>query len=210
MWLHLLHAVPFIFFLFSSPSAAFTTNKFVPRKSGEKILFIGQDVGSIREYNSYVSKARPSGVTAYTGISDNPDRSFMSLYEATTEFGYGVLHASSLLNDYPGACMALGLTLIDSLDDVNKGRRDDKIDDLGNYIKASGVPFFLRIGFEFDGPWNNYPPEEYKAAYRRIVYRLRGGSVDNFVSVWQVCVVKTQQVNQDLGMWISLSRARDY
>jgi len=36
-------------------------------------------------------------------------------------------------------------------------------------LRALGRPALVRIGYEFNGGWNNYPPQLYKAAWRAIV-----------------------------------------
>lgn len=43
---------------------------------------------------------------------------------------------------------------------------------------------FLRTGYEFDGPWNGYPPEEFKAAWKHIYRFLRRAGVTNVAHVF--------------------------
>lgn len=47
------------------------------------------------------------------------------------------------------------------------------------------LPVSPLLGRCSDGPWNQYEPEAYKLAYRRIVTNLRAGGVTNFAAVWQ-------------------------
>lgn len=64
-------------------------------------------------------------------------------------------------------------------------------DELDNYIDTLAIafnrvdrPFFLRIGFEFNGAWNPYHPFIYPLAFRKLVEELRERGVDNFATVW--------------------------
>jgi len=64
-------------------------------------------------------------------------------------------------------------------------------DELDNYIDTLAIafrqvdrPFFLRIGFEFNGAWNPYHPFIYPLAFRKLVEELRDRDVDNFATVW--------------------------
>ena len=43
--------------------------------------------------------------------------------------------------------------------------------------------FLLRIGYEFDGSWNNYDSANFKKAFKRIVDQLRAAKLDNFATV---------------------------
>ena len=45
-------------------------------------------------------------------------------------------------------------------------------------------PFLIRIGYEFDGNWNDYDPENFKKAFRRIVDALRKKKLSNYATVF--------------------------
>jgi Family 31 carbohydrate binding protein len=59
------------------------------------------------------------------------------------------------------------------------------MDRMINYFKASGRPVYLRIGYEFDGPWNCYSQTFYKNAYRWIATRIDQLGATNVATVWQ-------------------------
>jgi len=61
---------------------------------------------------------------------------------------------------------------------------DHYIDTLAIAFKQHGKPFFLRIGGEMSGAWNNYTPYTYPKAFRKLVLELRKRNVDNFATVW--------------------------
>ncbi|MBU0507790.1 T9SS type A sorting domain-containing protein [bacterium] len=61
---------------------------------------------------------------------------------------------------------------------------DRYIDTLAIAFLAVDRPFFLRIGFEFNGAWNPYHPYIFPLAFRKLVTELRVRGVDNFATVW--------------------------
>jgi hypothetical protein len=73
-----------------------------------------------------------------------------------------------------------------SVDDViaQTTRYDELIRELGRVIKEYGDPVFVRIGFEFNGKWNNYHAGLYPIAFRKFVDLLREEGADNFATIW--------------------------
>lgn len=63
-------------------------------------------------------------------------------------------------------------------------RYDEHVRDVARVVRRLGVPTFVRIGFEFNGPWNGYSPGWYPLAYRRVVELFREEGVDNAAFVW--------------------------
>jgi hypothetical protein len=62
----------------------------------------------------------------------------------------------------------------DGADWVNAGAFDENIRKQDEIIRQTNKPAFLRIDYEFDGPWNSYQPAAYVSAFQRIVSILRG------------------------------------
>jgi hypothetical protein len=156
-------------------------------RDGKTWLFAGQDMAAIggfpgdrdQGYVDYVGM--PAGITTYI------DLQWVEALDYRYDVGWGE-YCSSCFTDSPafdGAMIALGLHLVGDLPNVVSGARDAKIDVLGRWITEAEVPVFLRIGYEFDGSWNGYNATQYKAAFRRIVDRLRANGVTNLVTVWQ-------------------------
>lgn len=162
---------------------------FIPRNPGETLLFIGQDLDSVAQYADNVSNgANPAGVTTYTVISDVEGQSLRGLRQPV-DYGAGIVNAQAFVDRFPNSALAIGLEIVDhtgtNLKHLADGTHNAHIDSLGEFIQnIAPRPVFLRIGYEFDGPWNHYEPKEYVAAFRNIVSRLRQAKVDNFVSVW--------------------------
>lgn len=168
------------------PERKIVSGKFVPLRPDERLLFVGQDVDSIEDYAARVSGgAVPSGLTTYTGIRDDAGSTLNGLDRGAVDYGAGVINADKLLRKFPGAALSIGLDLVGALRGIVEGRQDGALDDLADFVAKAGVPVFLRIGYEFDGPWNQYEPQEYQAAFRRIVDHLRKRKVENFCAVWQ-------------------------
>ncbi len=61
---------------------------------------------------------------------------------------------------------------------------DERIRQVAELVAAAGVPAFVRIGFEFNGPWNGYQPYAYPQAYRRIVSLFDDAGALNAAFVW--------------------------
>jgi hypothetical protein len=61
---------------------------------------------------------------------------------------------------------------------------DHYMDSLAIAFKQHGKPFFLRIGGEMNGSWNNYTAYTYPKAFRKLVLGLRERGVNNFATVW--------------------------
>jgi len=68
-------------------------------------------------------------------------------------------------------------------------------------------PVYLRIGYEFDGAWNQgyENAERYIAAWHRIVDVLRQEGADNFATVWQAGAAAVDEIidqgHEDITRW---------
>ena len=69
---------------------------------------------------------------------------------------------------------------------------------------------YLRVGYEFDGSWNHYEPNQYKAAYKYMVDRLRNNGVTNIKFVWQACTYVYNYENRPLMDWYPGDNYVDY
>ena len=169
-----------------APTPQAIAGKFTP-PAGQTLLILGQDLGAIAGYKAALG-LKPGGVTTYTNISET-EPSLLNGLEAPADWGAGDVNARQNLTDDPQATLAIGLYIVDNsgtnLTHLIDGTHDPAIDRLGAVIRAAARPVYLRIGYEFDGPWNHYEPEPYIAAFRYIVDRLRAQGTDNFATVWQ-------------------------
>jgi hypothetical protein len=184
-----------------SKNAKHKLAKFEP-KDGEVILFIGQENdalgGTVNDTNGYLDHFQaPGGFTMYTDIMPGVtekfgDKSFTytglnGIYQ-TDDWGDGLENMSLQLSDvdFNNSALAIGLAIIDNDAKIADGTHDNHIKRLSDFCLSLGKrPVFLRIGFEFDGPWNHYDKESYKKAFRRIKDKLDLQGVTNVAYVWQ-------------------------
>jgi hypothetical protein len=153
------------------------SGKFSP-PAGQVLLIIGQDTDSIDDYVASTSIV-PGGVTGYTSLNR-----LEGIYN-TADYGSGPHNLSYLAETYPSSAIAVGLHMVDFLPLAASGRADSKIDALLEALASFERPVFLRFGYEFDGEWNHYDPEEFVAAWRHFHERMRVKEIKNIALVWQ-------------------------
>jgi len=162
-------------------------NKFQPPE-GKVLLIMGQDLGAIGGFSTpnndgYVDHFEqiPAGFTTYTSLSK------LEGLDSLADYGAGDVCARDILNNpkFDQTVLSIGLWLVGQLDDINTGKLDENIDKLSVWLKATNRPVYLRIGYEFNLPFNQYEPSAYKAAYKYLVEKMRDHGVDNVAYVWQ-------------------------
>jgi hypothetical protein len=121
----------------------------------------------------------PGGVTGYTSLAQ------LEGLTAVAEYGSGPHHLDYLAQTYPQSALAVGLYLVDYLDEINRGEADAQIDMLLEILDGYDQPVYLRFGYEFDGPWNAYDPLAFKQAWIYFHDKLVAKGVDNVALVWQ-------------------------
>lgn len=162
---------------------------FVP-PDGKVLLIVGQDKTSIDNYVHDIGIV-PGGTMLYTSVQDAES------LEAPADNGGGIHDGRYLLNTYPNSVVQVGLWMVGALDGIVKGQYDQNIDKIGHWIKSAHRPVFLRIGYEFDLPANNYEPHAYQLAFRYIVDRFRKEQVNNVAYVWHSYANLTQHLWKD-------------
>ncbi|BCY13044.1 carbohydrate-binding protein [Actinoplanes sp. L3-i22] len=189
--------------LLSSPAEAAISGPNLP--AGNKVLFLaGQTTPDLAAYKSQVLDVdagfpKPGGVTMYTNISPNACNGLT----ATCDLNGNVFNFDQTLAQYPGAALAVGLYLADSPGCNNQPLRAiinrpdadiagalgaqyrQNLDNLITYLKNTGRAVYLRVGYEFDGPWNCYNADFYKAAFRVVKQRITALGASNVATVWQ-------------------------
>ena len=160
-----------------SRTSANVTGRFVPPNG--QLLIIGQDIDSIDAYvgNTNVT---PGGVTGYSSLSR------LEGITSVDDGGAGRNHLNYLANQYPDSTIALGMWLVDQLGGINNGTYDSNMNTLIDILVGYDRPVFLRWGYEFDGSWNHYDPNQYRDAWIRMYNLIQSrGAQDNIVMVWQ-------------------------
>jgi hypothetical protein len=143
------------------------------------ILVVGQNVESVTNYIAKVGSF-PGGIMSYTSTASVEGLS------SPASYGAGLVHAQQFIDNpaYNNTVLQLGLYLNGDLDNIIAGARAANISAIGNWIKNARRPVYLRIGYEFDAPWNALAPDKYITAYRRIVDQMRNEGVTNVAFVW--------------------------
>ena len=67
--------------------------------------------------------------------------------------------------------------------EVAAGKHDTNLTILLNSLKRLDVPLYIRIGYELNGSWNGYQPEEYKKAFQHVTQMIRKNGI-NAATVW--------------------------
>jgi hypothetical protein len=178
--------------------------------TNNKILFfLGQDSETLTDYRVDVldkdaTMPRLGGITLYTSIASSKKKDNLANLTKNLDHGAGIINFSRSLREFPDTALAVGLYLSDSAtgckseptraiaglvgdglskEDVSHYRSE--VDRLVTFLKDTNRPIFLRIGYEFDGPWNCYYPDIYRAAFRYIKQRINELKADNVATVWQ-------------------------
>ncbi|QEY16999.1 MULTISPECIES: hypothetical protein [unclassified Cellvibrio] len=225
----------------SSPSLA---AKLLP--DNDKVLFImGQDTETLNAFKTDVldkdaNFPYPGGVTLYTKIAHSFKFGSLAGVTSDVDYGSGRNNFVETLNQFPGAALAVGLDITDAHDDCKSiptkavaGLVDgevtpelvsyyrSEVDKLLTFLKESDRQIFLRIGYEFDGPWNCYNPEAYKETFRFIKQRIDVLDAKNIATVWQTASwlrdqgiykvsdpnhLETYYPGDDVVDWVSFSK----
>ena len=183
----------------TATSTPATRNIFEP-PPGKVLVLAGQDnssVGGNSPYNDgYVENVGlPAGVTTYVYMVEGWTNRFGYRFDTGSidglnkerYWGGGPACARCYLESptFSHAIIHLSVAMVDNSEDrIAEGSYDYLIDELARFLaEFDDHPFFIRIGYEFDGLRNEYDPEHYRRAFRRIVDKLRGAGLTNFVTV---------------------------
>lgn len=152
------------------------TGRFIP-SNNHTLLFCGQNNKDSKEFVK-INKQVPAGFMIYTSLQK------LEALDKDVDYGTGKISGKFILKKYKKAAVQMGLYLVDSLESVIDGSLDENIKKLGDWIIKAKIPVFLRIGYEFDFPQNNYNPELYKQAFRYIVEKFDEQNIKNVAFVW--------------------------
>lgn len=168
--------------------------------AGKVLVFVGQDnasVGGTEKFtNGYVDKVGvPGGITHYVYFSEGWTNSFQRTFakgsvgglNTETEWAAGPMHLKAYLDSpkLASCVMHVSISMEGNCEDkVADGSFDHLIAEFVKFIADHPKhPFLIRIGYEFDGGWNGYDPDNFKKAFQRIVDALRAKKLTNFATV---------------------------
>ncbi|MEM9386798.1 MAG: glycosyl hydrolase [Pseudomonadota bacterium] len=185
------------------------------------LLIIGQDLDAIRGYMASDCCPTPDGLTAYLDLYNLlAPGNFGGLgidgegqpvaFEHT--WGAGAVSAYTTATTFGVDDIAIGLSITENdhpgeLQRLVQGAHDDKIQQLAHFASTVSGEVYLRIGYEFDGAWNQgyENPQRFIAAYRRIVDVLRGEGADNIQYVLQASAAGVDEIidggHEDISRW---------
>ena len=186
-----------------------------------RLLIIGQDLDAIRGYMASGCCADPDALTAYLDFYDllkEDDFGGLGIDAAGNEldfelsWGAGPVSAYATAHEFGIDSIAIGLSIKENdhpgeLDNLVGGEHDDKIRQLAKFAATVDGTVYLRIGYEFDGAWNQgyEDRERFIKAYKRIVDVLRDAGADNVESVWQAGAAGVDEiidgVHEDITEW---------
>lgn len=167
-----------------------TSDKFIP-PDGKILLFIGQDSDTISDYMMDVPEDNIEGVTLYSQLKSNTLESSLKGVFSEGNWHSGTVDFNKTLSETKNAALAVGLAFdtcgqIDHQKNIANGAYDKSLKKLIHYFKSLAPrKVFLRIGYEFDGPWNCYTPELYTLAFQHIYKSIKSIEANNVVTVWQ-------------------------
>lgn len=162
------------------PDPTTSDSRFEP-PNGDCLFILGQ--ANTAYMDAYMNKVRktpiPAGFAFYTSLSGNAVQQDMPRYK-------------SYLDQYPNTVLQLAIWTGERqwgnpgyyLDDIVKGEFDENILALATACKSFDKPIYIRLGYEFDGSHNAYPPDKYIAAWKYFVDKMRAQNVTNVAYVW--------------------------
>ena len=157
----------------------FQSGQFTPNED-KTLFFIGQDIDTVNTY-AYDVGSQFAGVTAYIA----PDGT--GVYSRFNDAN-GPLDLQSYLAGYPDKALSIGLWMVGK-EELIAAEDADTLDtyfNVLNEIKSANRPVFLRLGYEVDGYWNHYEPEDFVTMWRLTHDWLEQNEADNVTLVWQL------------------------
>ncbi len=192
-------------------------------KTGQTMLILGQDLGSVQGYTNSGKFPEIAGITQYTNIYD------LAGLTSSIDYGTGEMNLQKSLDTYPNSALSIGLFMVEDNDgkgspdrhgridhpngltDIVNGMYDVEIKRLAKFAKDNAPrPIFLRIGYEFDGEWNKYDPTKYINAYNYIVETMNAEGVTNVAYVWQSAAYGTTYQSRAIKDWYPNPNYVDY
>lgn len=148
-------------------SAAGGPHRRLEPANGKILHMAGQSEQEFRGYADYLGPAkRPLAFSDYHALTDlNATGSGAAYFGKRRAFLDSLGDAGHAVLPHLGLALTPGGTVIDQ---INRGQLDLAIEELAGGLPLLGRPVFLRVGYEFNGHWNNYSAPGYVAAWRRI------------------------------------------
>lgn len=143
----------------------------------------GQDIDSYNRYSNLMPvDSKPLMYMTYISITQSTDEVIQWHNKLKSEL-------ASMPNS--NVVLQIGLNLTSGNDDgsgeagrIAKGDFDKQLELFINALSDLNTPTYLRIGYEFEGKWNNYSAEGFVGAFRLITEKVRLSGIKNIATVW--------------------------
>jgi len=116
-------------------------------------------------------------------VADMPGTRWFDVSHIVQSLTRNIVHPDSQYIEFGLHFRGNDSTMLDSVFALTT-EMDHYIDTLATALQTVDRPFFLRIGFEFNGWWNPYHPYIFPLAFRKLVTELRVRGVPEFAAVW--------------------------
>ncbi len=136
------------------------------------------DLSSFTRYSAAVAPAKPVLFMTYVDLRDDLPAYFARLRSDLDKA------EPELIVPQIGLSLNRGTVARHYEAETAAGKDDASLAQLCNGLRLLDRPVFLRIGYEFNAPWNGYEAASYQAAFRRIVNTVRGCGLQNVAAVW--------------------------
>jgi len=176
----------------NAPSQQYKTRMFFNARLEPKDKVIsGAGQFSIVDFDNYVNamdnSTRPVMNMVYIGLADTNIQKRILKWEAETiQYDWLVIPQIGLSMTRDGKPEA------HYEHKIAAGDYDPQIIEFCEALKEWDVPAFVRIGYEFNGPWNGYSPATYKESYIKLTNAFRAHQMTKVATVWCATVDYTR------------------
>jgi hypothetical protein len=166
---------------------------------GDRVIHgAGQDPDSFRAYWRAMGRGRePALYMSYTPLKADMRAYFEGLSRELDE--YSPLRVVPQIGLHFNGGALEGKAEPHYEHEVAEGHLDVQIGAFCAGLRSLDRPAYVRIGFEFNGPWNGYEPEPYKAAWVRLVTALRSYGLEDVAAVWCYCPLPSDREEPGVG-----------
>ena len=154
----------------------------------------GQETNDFEHYSNYLGGRGPAIKMFYAGLGGLNGTAPGAVAQWFVDVLAGLESDAGADGAFVVPQIGLQLPLNGEERRVADGEYDNAIAALVRGLRYMSRPAFLRIGYEFNGQWNNYSSSSYVGAYRRIAAQIRGDPTLNasVALVWDgSCDTKT-------------------
>jgi len=131
---------------------------------------VGQDHPAFLEYTNQMKDMKPSVYMAYVGMGKDAPRRLERL--------------ARTLADMDGHYVAVQVGMGLRSDRLPPDEKEEILKEICKALEAFPHPIFLRLGFEFNGNWNNYDPEQFRKGWVEFSTILRKYDTDHVALMW--------------------------